>query len=136
MKTFFTGNPKDEKPDEYVVFTFNNARIVVNPTDQERLAWEGAHIVVKNPDLSSVAGFAPQYWKVVSGHVVPLTYGERVVRSEHIESMGAINCFMPYIEQSTWVKTKAIAKVHGLKAILTILAAALGSGATIFLGHS
>lgn len=126
MKSWFTGKPEDAKLDTYVVFTFNNARIIVNPPEIERMKWEGAHVVVKNPDLSAVQGFAPQYWKVVSGRIVPLSYSERVARSEHIEAFGVINEFMPYVEQSTLKKAKAIAKVNWVKAVALTGAALIG----------
>jgi hypothetical protein len=126
LKSYFTGKNTDAKLDEYVVFTFNNARVIVNPPEIERMRWEGANIVVKNPDLSAVHGFAPQYWKVVSGRVVPLSYGERVARSEHIEAFGVVNQFMPYIEQSTWKKARALARVHWFKTILLIGSTTIG----------
>jgi hypothetical protein len=126
MKSWFTGNPKDAINDFYVVFTFNNARIVVNPPEIERMKWEGAHIVAKNPDLSAVQGFSPQYWKFVSGRVVPLTYPERVARSEHIEAFGVVNDFMPYVEQSAWKKSKAFFKVYGSKSVVAFFATTLG----------
>jgi len=126
MKAWITGNPKDAKLDTYVVFTLNNARIVVNPPEIERMKWEGAHIVAKNPDLSAVQGFSPQYWKFVSGRVVPLTYAERVARSEHIEAFGVVNEFMPYVEQSAFKKAKAIAKVNWVKALALTGATLLG----------
>jgi hypothetical protein len=126
MKSWFTGKSKDAINDVYVVFTFNNARIVVNPPEIERMKWEGAHIVAKNPDLSAVQGFSPQYWKFVSGRVVPLAYAERVARSEHIEAFGVVNEFMPYVEQSAWKKTKALLKVYASKGIVVFLSLAVG----------
>lgn len=133
MKMWF--EKPEEKNDFYVVFTFNNARIVHNPKDSERVTWEGAHLVAKNPDLSKVAGFSPQYWKLKDGEVVPLSYLERVARSEHIVANGAINEFMPYIEQSMVKKSKAFARVYWAKALAGAFIAGLSMLITMLINH-
>jgi hypothetical protein len=68
--------------DFIVVFTQNNARIImgggmgaVGQSDK----------VVSNPDLSAVRGIPPQYWKIVSGKVVPMSIPERASRDKQID---------------------------------------------------
>lgn len=72
-----------------VVFTTNNARIMVNP---EKLgALKGRFNVMIDPDLSHVGGVDPHYWKVVRGEIRPMNNWEAELRRLHVEKFGADN---------------------------------------------
>lgn len=65
-----------------VVFTTNNARILVNPPDAESLV--GLPGVLVNPDLSHVRHVPLEYWApdYENNRVVPLSEDERIPRAK------------------------------------------------------
>ena len=83
-----------------VVFTENNARILINPSPMPQA---GPRVFI-NPDLSAVRGVAPHFWKVAHGKIVPMSRPEKALRLQHIASNGAIN--NPDIKSSFLSKTK------------------------------
>ena len=76
-----------------VVFTSNNARIVVNPSILQKLALKDKKNVVINPDLSLVKGVAPHFWKLSDDGkmVVEMTRPEKLVRLASHEAFGVDN---------------------------------------------
>jgi len=65
-----------------VVFTENNARVLVNPPDLD--AWRKRKDALVDPDFGRVAHLAPHFWKCdESGHLSPMTEEERNARISH-----------------------------------------------------
>lgn len=63
-----------------VIFTENNARILVNPLNVERFK-EMPNAVV-NPDLQHVKNIPPHFWKLTeSGNIVPMSDEEKKAKS-------------------------------------------------------
>jgi len=72
-----------------VVFTDNNARVLVNPLDLK--AFEGAANAVINPDLWELRGIPPHFWKLVEGKILPMTPEECAARQSQLDKSGADN---------------------------------------------
>lgn len=83
------------EPVRVVVFTRNNARILINPPEGELRRLRVLPNVVVNPDLSRVAGFPPHYWKLVGGAVFPLDAIERAKRDREHDQHGVDNFIGP-----------------------------------------
>lgn len=71
-----------------VVFTSNNARIFINPTDYSDFL---GYDIVLNPDLSKVTGVPTHYWKIENETIVPMNQTERLLRDDNIKSRGIDN---------------------------------------------
>lgn len=72
-----------------VVFTRNNARILVN--HKPRLGYNPTSRVVFQPDLSLVRGVPTHYWKLDSGQIVEMSPTEKRRRNIHIKLYGIDN---------------------------------------------
>lgn len=71
-----------------VVFTSNNARILVNPADLDY--WRSREDALIDPDLSAVKAIPPHYWKRgEGGAVLPMDAEERKARDADIAANGA-----------------------------------------------
>jgi len=103
---------------QVVVFTSNNARILVNPPNvDEFLGKPNAFI---NPDLSEVIGTPPHFWKVVDGKIVPMSRPEKLARLKLHAANGVDNR----------VRAMPLPKVRAERPILShLLAAAIGAAA-------
>lgn len=77
------------KKNKVVIFTKNNARMLVNPKDLT--AFESMPNAVINPDLSKVHRIPMHFWKLTKGQVVEMTRPEKIARMEDIEDHGADN---------------------------------------------
>lgn len=74
-----------------VVFTRNNARII-NGVETGALAqYAGWKNVLVDPDLSTVSGTAPHFWKIYDGIAIPLTKEEQISRLKDINKNGLDN---------------------------------------------
>lgn len=65
-----------------VVFTADNARILVNPEDAASYA---GLKVITNPDLSAVSGLAPHFWKLEGDKIISMTRPEKLARLEQLK---------------------------------------------------
>lgn len=78
-----------------VVFTENNARILY---EESVAGWTGDPRALINPDLSSVHGVPPHFWKREGDGIVPMNEAEKLEREAHIDEYGAHNDFnMPLV---------------------------------------
>ena len=76
-----------------VIFTSNNARILINGDPAE---YPGALL---NPDLSAVKGIAPHFWKLEDGKIVPMSGEEQSARLKDHEERGVDNNVNPIREE-------------------------------------
>jgi hypothetical protein len=83
-----------------VVFTENNARILMVEDVEPYKDWENAII---DPDLSKVRKIPPHEWKISDGKIVPMSQIERVSRSEQLKT-GACNEIKPGKYEKSVVK--------------------------------
>jgi len=72
-----------------VVFTRNNARVLVN--HKPRLGYNPTNRVVLQPDLSLVRGVPTHHWKLDSGQIVEMSPVEKRRRNIHIKLYGIDN---------------------------------------------
>lgn len=87
----------------WVVFTRNNARLIVNPASES--VFEGNPNAFKNPDLSSVQGVPPHQWKLEGAQIVPMTPAEVELRHRDIEKNGVDNSLViPFNPLTIWQK--------------------------------
>lgn len=75
-----------DKDVKVVVFTTNNARILINPPDL--LPFVQMPNAVIDPDLSSVVGVAPHHWKLTNGKIQSMRDYEITARDAHIKNNG------------------------------------------------
>lgn len=76
-----------------VVFTTNNARIIKDHPDMEKIL--ATRDCVIDPDLEAVRGIAPHFWKLVDGKVLPMNEREQKARLAHHEAHGVDNDVSP-----------------------------------------
>src|ERR1044072_7340853 len=105
-----------------VIFTTNNARILINPEHPKLLAKR--FNVLLDPDLSRVRGVDPHYWKVVKGEIYPMNHFEAELRRDHVERFGADNDIEHALTLGRW-EMRLHSPLFWLQA-LTLLAALLG----------
>jgi hypothetical protein len=72
-----------------VVFTENNARILINPYNLDQ--FRAMPNAVIDPDLSHVRGISPHFWKNDEGRIVPMSESERAERLKHLVAHGSDN---------------------------------------------
>ena len=73
------------KKTKLVIFTSNNARILVGANPKEYpTAWV-------NPDLSRVKGTPPHFWKIVGNQIHPMNFQEMAARLDHHARHGVDN---------------------------------------------
>ncbi len=119
-----------------VVFTENNARILINPEHIELYA-DMPNAVI-DPDLSGVVKVPPHLWKLQDGKIVKMGLRESINRIKHIDANGANNdlgslpapppepVIVPVV-----IEVKKSIKPLLIKISLYLLAAAMGSAITI-----
>ena len=100
----------------YVVFTKNNARII--KSDKGTLAFKEPFLV--NPDLSSVSGVPPHYWKLLGDVVAPMNALEKGIRDIQLKG-GAVNSVTYDLTQIKANRSKRFLNVAS-KVLLSLLA--------------
>ena len=82
-----------------VVFTSNNARILVNIPRKELVT---LRTYLENPDLTKVKGVPPHFWKLVNNKIVPMNDFEQSQRRSAIERSGIDNNPYKLMKISVW----------------------------------
>ena len=72
------------------VFTATNARLVKVDSEEEIDA-ERLKSFVVSPDLSSVSGIPPHYWRLADGKVIPMNIEQAAQRDQDIAEKGIDN---------------------------------------------
>ena len=72
-----------------VIFTENNARVLINPENVE--VYHNLPNAVVNPDLSAVYKVPPHLWELKDGKVVKKGLRDSINRIKHIDKHGSNN---------------------------------------------
>lgn len=81
--------PTRKMKNKLVVFTKNNARVLVNPSFKEIKAYQPNSVL--NPDLSKVKAVPTHLWKLKDGAIIPMSDHEAKMRESDIKLHGVDN---------------------------------------------
>lgn len=109
-----------------VVFTKNNARVLINPPHLGAL--KKRHNVLINPDLTRVLGCPPHLWKIVKGEIWPMGHAERLARERVLELTEADNDHEAALMLTKWER-----RVYSPLAWLCVVIASASFWALVYL---
>lgn len=74
-----------------VIFTPNNARVLVNPPNFDALKALPNALVIRDGDLASLRGVPPHLWKMEEGKIAIMTELEQIARLRALSKAPADN---------------------------------------------
>ena len=92
--------PMVSRKDRYVVFTTNNARVLVKPDKELTAKIKSNGNYLKNPSFEAVRTTPPHFWVKSGKDLLPMTQEQRLERIKYVDNLGADNYLWSRMDKS------------------------------------